>query len=61
MEKEVLLVNQKVSKSLSKVKTVFRVLAVTGAILGLILFIGGIAEDIFKLKLFKLCCFGFYV
>lgn len=44
MEKEVLLVNQKVSKSLSKVKTVFRVLAVIGAILGLILFIGGIAE-----------------
>lgn len=43
MEKEVLEVNQNVSKSLSKVKTLFVVLAVIGAILGVILFIAGIA------------------
>lgn len=44
MEKEVLEVNHDASKSLSKVKTVFSVLAVLGAILGVILFIAGIAQ-----------------
>lgn len=44
MEKEVLDVNQNASKSLSKVKTVFMVLSVIGAILGVILFIVGIEQ-----------------
>lgn len=44
MEKEILEVNQNASKSLSKVKKVFQVLAVIGAVLGVILFIAGIAQ-----------------
>ena len=44
MEKEILEVNQDASKSLSKVKKVFQALAVIGAVLGVILFIAGIAQ-----------------
>ena len=44
MEKEILEVNQNASKSLSKVKKVFQVLAVLGVVLGVILFIAGIAQ-----------------
>ena len=44
MEKEILEVNQDASMSLSKVKKVFQVLAVLGVVLGVILFIAGIAQ-----------------